>query len=128
MADIFENFIKVCLEVYLLEPVKTFLASRKARQGALKNAKVEQKLLTYTDVLSVVGKAIRGGICHSINRYAKANNKYIKDYHKNKEWSYLKYWDANNLYFLDSVEKPCSRWFWSGWRNFSISWRFHKKL
>ena len=85
MADIFENFIKVCLEVYLLEPVKTFLASRKARQGALKNAKVEQKLLTYTDVMSMVGKAIRGGICHFINRYAKADNKYIKDYHKNKE-------------------------------------------
>ena len=32
-----------------------------------------------------------GGICHSIYRYAKANNKYMKDYHKNKEQSYLQY-------------------------------------
>ena len=36
-------------------------------------------------MLLMVGEAIRGGICHSINRCAKANNKYIKDYHKNKE-------------------------------------------
>ena len=37
----------------------------------------------------MVGKGIRGGICHSIYRYARANNKYMKDYDKNKEPSYL---------------------------------------
>ena len=42
-------------------------------------------------------KDIRGGICHSIYRYVRANSKYIKDYEKNKESSYLKYWDVNNL-------------------------------
>ena len=41
---------------------------------------------------------IRGGICHSIYQYAKANNKYIKDYYKNKKSSYIQYWDVNNLY------------------------------
>ena len=43
-------------------------------------------------------KVIRAGICHSIHRYAKANNKYMKDYNKNKESSYLQYLDENNLY------------------------------
>ena len=33
----------------------------------------------------MVEKDIRGGICHCIYRYAKANNKYIKDYGKNEE-------------------------------------------
>ena len=43
-------------------------------------------------------KGIRGGICHAIYQYAKASNKYIKDYDKNKVSSYLNYWDVNNLY------------------------------
>ena len=38
-------------------------------------------------------KGIRGRICHAIHRYAKAHDKYMKDYVKNKESSYLKYWD-----------------------------------
>ena len=46
----------------------------------------------------MVKKGIRGEICHSINRYAKVNNKYMKNCNKNKESSYLKYWDVNNPY------------------------------
>ena len=43
-------------------------------------------------------KGIRGRVCHAIHQYAKANNKYMKDYYKNKESSYLKHWDIDNLY------------------------------
>ena len=46
----------------------------------------------------MVEKAIRGRICHAIYRYAKANNKYMKNYDKNKETLYLKYWDINDVY------------------------------
>ena len=41
------------------------------------------------DMLLMVGKGIRGRICHAIHRYAKAYNKCMKDYDKNKESSYL---------------------------------------
>ena len=36
-------------------------------------------------MLLMVEKVIRGGICHSIHRYAKANNKHMKSYDKSKE-------------------------------------------
>ena len=49
-------------------------------------------------MLLMVEKGIRGGIRHAIHRYAKANSKYIKGYDKNKESSYLKYWDVHNLH------------------------------
>ena len=49
-------------------------------------------------MLLMVEKVIRGGICHSIYRYVKANSKYMKDYDKNKESSYIQNFDVNNLY------------------------------
>ena len=56
-------------------------------------------------MLLMFGKGIRGVICHAIHRYAKANNKYLKDYDKHKESSYLKYWDVNNLYVFAMSQK-----------------------
>ena len=50
-------------------------------------------------------EGIRGGICHAIQRYAKANNKYMKDYDKKKKSSYIQYLDANNLYGKAITEK-----------------------
>ena len=40
----------------------------------------------------------RVGICQSTHRYVKANNKYMKNYDKKTESSYLTYLDENNLY------------------------------
>ena len=47
-------------------------------------------------MLLMVEKSITGRICHSVDHYAKANIKCMKD--KNKELSYIQYWDANNLH------------------------------
>ena len=64
----------------------------------------------------MVEKGIRGGICHSIYRYAKANNKYMKymkDYDKNKESSYLQYRHVNNLYgWAISQKLPVNNFEW----------------
>ena len=49
-------------------------------------------------MLLMVEKETRGGICQAIHRYAKANNKYMKNYDKDIISSYLMYLDANNLY------------------------------
>ena len=49
-------------------------------------------------MLLLVEKGIRGGIRHAIHRYAEANNKYMKNYDKNKESSFTEYLDASNLY------------------------------
>ena len=49
-------------------------------------------------MLMIVEKGIKGGICHAIHRYAKANNKYVKNYNKSIESSCLIYLNANNLY------------------------------
>ena len=49
-------------------------------------------------MLLMVEKGIRGRICNTIHQYEKANNKYMKDYDKNRESSYRKYWDVNSLY------------------------------
>ena len=57
----------------------------------------------------MVEKRIRGGICNAFHQYAKANNKYMRDYDKNEE-SYLKYWDVNNVYGWGMSQKlPVNR-------------------
>ena len=98
LVDVFGNFISVCLEIYELDPAKSRSALGLAWKAALKNTKLKLDLLADIEVLLMVEKGIRGGICHSIYRYAKANNKYMRDCDKNKESSYLQYWDINNLY------------------------------
>ena len=90
--------LEICLEIYKLDPAKFLSAPGLAWQVTLKKIKVKLDLLTDINMLLTVEKGIRGGICHSIYGYARANNKYVKVYHKNKEFSYLQYWDVNNLY------------------------------
>ena len=85
LVDVFENFRKTCLKIYNLDRVKFLLVLGLAQQAALKKTEVKLKLLTCIDMLLIVEKGIRGGICQAIHRYSKTNNRYMKDYDKNKE-------------------------------------------
>ena len=98
LADVFENCRNKCTEIYELNPAHFLSAPRLVWHASLKRTWTKLELLTNIDMLLMVEKGIRGGICHSIHRYAKANNKYMKNYDKDMESSYLEYLDANNLY------------------------------
>ena len=91
LADVFENFRKICLKIYHLILAKFLSAPRLARKAALKKTEVKLELLTDINMLLMVEKEIKGGICHANHRYAKANNKYMNDYDRNKESPYLQY-------------------------------------
>ena len=78
LADVFNNFRDMCLKEYGLDPAHFLSLPGLAWQACLKKTNIKLELLTDYDMLLMVEEGIRGGICHSIHRYAKANNKYMK--------------------------------------------------
>ena len=97
-ADVFKNFRDKCIEIYELDPAHFLSAPGLAWQACLKKTKVELELLTDIDMLLMVEKGIRGGICQARHRHTKASKKYTKNYNKDIISSYLMYLDASNLY------------------------------
>ena len=64
-------------------------------------------------MLLMIEEGIRGPTCHSIHRYAQANNKYMENYNKNKESSCIQYLNANNLYgWAMSQKLPVNNFKW----------------
>ena len=89
LADVLESFRDMCLKEYELDPAHFLSLPGLAWQACLKKTNIKLELLTDYDMLLMVKEGIRGGICHSIQRYAKANNKYMKSYNSNEEPSYI---------------------------------------
>ena len=83
LADVFENFRNKCVKIYELYPAHFLPAPALAWQACLKKTGIKLELLTDIDVLLMAEKGIRGEICYAIRRYAKANNKYMKNHDEN---------------------------------------------
>ena len=98
LADIFETFRDNIIKIYELDPAYFLSAPGLAWQACLEKTGVKLELLTYINMLLMVEKGIRGRIYYAIHRYAKANNKLMKNYNENKESSYIQYLHVNNLY------------------------------
>ena len=88
-ADVFEKFRNTCIEIYELDPVHFFSAPGLAWQACLKKTNVNLEFLTGYDMLLIIESGIRGGMCQAIHKYAKANNKYMKNFNKNIASTYL---------------------------------------
>ena len=101
LADVFENFQNRYLEIYELDPVRFLTALRLAWQAALKKTTVKLNLITGINILLMVEKCTRGGICHAIHWHVKTNSKYMKGYDKNTIFHILSigmwmiYWDGD---------------------------------
>ena len=98
LTDVFENFRKTCLEYYKLDPCHYFTSPGLSWDAMLKMTDIKLELMTDVDMFQFIEKGLRGGISYIANRYGKANNKYMKDYKKDKPSKYIMYLDANNLY------------------------------
>ena len=98
LADVMENFRKVCRTNYGLDPLWYYTAPGLAWDATLKLTKVELELISDPDMYLLIERGIRGGISTITKRHAIANNKYMANYDPKKESKYLPYLDANNLY------------------------------
>ena len=107
------KILEICASKFMANPVYFLSAPGLAWQACLKKTGVKLELITDVDMLLMIVKGIRGGICHSVYRHAKANNKYMKFYDKNNESSYILYMDANNLYgYAMSKKLPVDGFEW----------------
>ena len=113
LADIFQNFREQYLHTYGLDPAHYVSLPSSSWDSMLKMTGVRLDLLTDVDMLNFIEKGMRGGISTITHRYAKANNKYMKNYDSQKESSYIPYLDANNLYgWAMSQKLPTSNFQW----------------
>ena len=113
LADVFEKYIKTCLDYYGLDPCHYFSSAGLSWDTMLKVTGIKLDLISDTDMHLFIEKVMRGGISYISKRYSKANNKYMKCYDSNEESKFIMYFDANNLYgWAMSQYLPYSEFKW----------------
>ena len=96
LADVMENFRKICRTNYGLDPLWYYTAPRLAWDACLKINGVELDLISDPDMYLLIQKGIRGGISTITKRHAVANNKYMSNHDPKKK--FISYLDAGSLY------------------------------
>ena len=98
LADVFEKFIDTCLKFYGLDPCHYFSSPGLSWDAMLKMTGVKLEKISDIDKYLFIEKGLRGGISYIAKRYAKANNKYMKNYDPKKSSKFITYLDMNNLH------------------------------
>ena len=126
LADVFENFRKICQKNYNLDPAWYYTTPGLAWDALLKFTNIKLELLADYDMVLMIEKGTRGGISSAITRYSEANNKYMADYDPAKPSKFIQYLDANNLYgYAMSKPLPTHGFKWmekselENWKNIS---------
>ena len=97
LADVFEKFIKTCLDYYGSDPCHYFSSPGLSSDVMLTMTGIELELSDIGMHL-FIEKGMRGSISYIAKRHSKANNKYTENYDDGKESVFIMYLDANNLY------------------------------
>lgn len=84
LSDVFENFRKICLESYHLDPSHFYTSPGLALEAMLKITKVKLQLLDDIDMVLLIEQGIRGGVSMISKKYAKTNNPLVSDYDSSK--------------------------------------------
>ena len=80
LADVFEKFIKTCLDYYGLDPCHYFSSPGLSWDEMLNLTGIKLDLISDIDMHLFIEIGMRGGISYIFKRYSKANNKYMKCY------------------------------------------------
>ena len=104
LADVFENFRKIAILNYGLDPANYYTLPNYSWDCMLKNTGVVLEQITDIDMYQMIEQGLRGGVSVISHRYAKANNKYMNEHDETKQSSYITYLDANNLYGVAMVQ------------------------
>ena len=89
LADVFEKFIDTCLKFYGLGPCHYFSSPGLCWDAMLKMTGVKLERISVIDKYLIIEKELKGGVSYIAKRYAKANNKSMKDYDRKKQSKFV---------------------------------------
>ena len=99
LADVFENFRKLSLENYRLDPAHYVNSPQLSWDAMVLNTGCALELISDPEMFHMMDNGLRGGVSMIIHRYARANNPEMEaQYDPAQPLAYIMYLEANNLY------------------------------